>query len=218
MDLSEDTRLKEYELLREEILHFDRLVVQVLGLCFPLLGVIIAQGLASEEARIFLVPLPILFIVSLYVADKRWGTWLIAYYLRTRLEHETGPLWETWLYLYRSQSNVADGKKRRPAIFCPAQNIIVVECLLFNLFGAVSLALLVIRGIDQGISPGWYALGGVLFAILAVATTAKAAALIREGREGSSLQRNAPSDTQIRQALTDWRDLQRGPPSERDST
>jgi hypothetical protein len=210
MDLSEEARLKEYDLLRQEILQFDRLVVQVLGLCFPLLGVVIAQGLASDEARIFLVPLPILFITSLYVADKRWGTWLIAYYLRTRLEGETGPLWETWLYVYRSQTGRSGHEEKRPSIFCPAQNVIVVECLLFNLFGAVSLALLVIRGIDQGISPVWYVLGGVMLAILVAVTTAKTAALIREGRPGSSLHGNAPSDTQIRQALEGWEGLRGG--------
>jgi len=214
----DEARLKEYELLRNEILHYDKLVVQVLGLCFPLLGIILAQGVTGDDARIFLIPIPVLFIVSLYVADKRWATWLIAYYLRSRVDRSSGPLWETWLYVFRSRAKQLREAKKKPSVFSPCQNIIVVECLLFVLFGAVCLALLIICGAKQDLSPIWYVVGAAAFAFQAGVTVAKTLALVREGREGGLLQANAPTDAEVRTALGQWESLRRGRPIEDDAS
>lgn len=92
---SDDPRVAEYELLKEEILQFDRLVVQVLGFMFPVIGLILAHGITTESPYVFLVPLPILLAVNLYVTDKRWGTWLIATYLKLYCESPDGFRWET---------------------------------------------------------------------------------------------------------------------------
>ena len=57
--MGEDRRLREYEILRDEILHADRLVVQVLSISIGFIGLIFGQGVVSQNPYVFLVPFPI---------------------------------------------------------------------------------------------------------------------------------------------------------------
>jgi hypothetical protein len=172
-------RLKEYELLRTEILQADRLVVQVLGIALAGVSVVLAQGFVCDEPLIFLVPYPLLAVAGLYVADKRWLVWLIASYLRSRLESEgAGPLWETRLARYR------DLAAKRRVRFSPATNVILVEFLLFNAMGVTCSVLYFAHSWPAGspLEPWQIVLSACLpAAMLALLTSLLYVPLLREG-------------------------------------
>jgi len=155
-------RLKEYEMLRQELMHYDRSVLQVLGITLGFLGVITAQGIASGSPYVFVVALPLLIVVHSYVADKRWVIWTVASYLRRFVEdRDLGPRWETELYWFRTACRKVGG-------FTPGQNIMRVECALFALLGLMELALFANGACQRGLglhggttscrprcAPGW---------------------------------------------------------------
>lgn len=127
--------LKEYELLKSEILHRDRLVLQIQSIVFPAVGIIVAQAFSFDISYVFLVPLPILLIASYYVANQRWSILQIASYLRCEIESKNPALglkWESEL------SALQDARIKRSS---PFRGNILVESSLFNIFGITALIL-----------------------------------------------------------------------------
>jgi hypothetical protein len=128
--------LKEYEQLRTEILHADRLCLEAMSIAFAAASLLLGYGVEKESAFVCIAPVPLLWIASLYVADKRWVIWLIASYLRTYIESpESGIRWESRLAVFR------DRARDQPGSFCPTINMVLVECLTFNAMGLVCSAL-----------------------------------------------------------------------------
>ncbi|MBN1342346.1 MAG: hypothetical protein JXQ73_06680 [Phycisphaerae bacterium] len=131
---SGNAALAEYRSLREEILHSDRLVVHVLGIAFSAVAIILGQGLTHKNPYLFLIPFPLLYIVSQYVADKRWLIWVIASYIRCQLERQEPALaWESSLARIRRDTHN----------FTPARNVIKIEHITFILLGALCALLFV---------------------------------------------------------------------------
>jgi len=192
-----DARLREYELLRAEILHADGLIVRVIGVFLALIGIIIGQGFVSGEPYVFLVPFPIIWAVSRYVDDKRWSIWLIASYLRRHLEGPSGPSWETWLFAYRQKA------KDRHLRFCPAQNVMLVECVLFNLISLSCGGCFIAFALRAGLPYGSLASPLVLCAFIAICTIRACMRLFRPGRAGSPLLAALPNREDFASALKD---------------
>lgn len=137
-NLKNDGLLKEYEQLRQGILQTEGAILQVLGIVLGSIGVIVAQGMSSANPYTFLIALPLLIFTNSYIADKRWGIWLVAFYLRNYIEDENrGLQWETWLYKFRSYYP----KKSQERTFLPGQNIMDREFVLFNAVGFLHVLL-----------------------------------------------------------------------------
>jgi len=174
-------RLKEYEMLRQELMHYDRSVLQVLGITLGFLGVITAQGIASGSPYVFVVALPLLIVVHSYVADKRWVIWTVASYLRRFVEdRDLGPRWETELYWFRTACRKVGG-------FTPGQNIMRVECALFALLGLMELALFANGAWQCGLAWWHYVLPAALCAWLVFQVVRNHCRLACEGRQGGGL-------------------------------
>jgi hypothetical protein len=178
---STEGRLKEYELLRQELLQYDQSILQIVGIVIGLIGVVTAQGLTSGNPWIFVVPLPVLIVLSTYVSDKRWIIWLIASYISEFIEkQDLGPQWETRLYWFRTACRHKKG-------FMPGQNVIRIECLLFNLLGLMEFVLFAHFGWSKQI-PYWHYLVPLAFLVwLAVQTLTSYCRLVHEGGEGGTL-------------------------------
>lgn len=179
MVIDKNVGTKEYELLRQEILHADRIVVLILGIVFSATGIMIGQALSSNNSYILLAPFPVLWVTSHYVADKRWVIWLIASYLRCNLESRgLGMKWETSLHALRRS-----GKK-----FIPLPNIIKVEFAVFNILGVLCAALFFVMRAQNPETdiPLWHgsfhalSSGGLLFS-----TASAFFPLIREGSKST---------------------------------
>jgi hypothetical protein len=193
--VSDDRRLKEYEIMREEILHSDRLVVQVISISLGLIGVVLGQGIVAQNPFVFLVPFPFIWAISRYVEDKRWLIWLVAAYLRKHIEGPKGPSWETWVFAFRS--NV----KKKGGRFCPAQNVMMVECLLFNVISLSCVGLYVAFGIEKGV-PGWsYCVPAILCLFVGWSTVSGCLNLTRQGRAGSRLAQSLPTPDEFSAAV-----------------
>ncbi len=174
-------KLKEYELLRQAISSHDRSTLQLTSISIGFIGIISAQGLTSENPYVFLIGLPVLFVLSVYISDKRWTIWLIASYIKTYLESdELGPRWETRLHEFRSAC-----KERRH--FSPGQNIIRVEYLLSNILGMILCLLFVVYARGKNISWLHFLMPAIGYLCLLVQTTSQYVRLTREGREGGTL-------------------------------
>ena len=160
-----DFQLKEYELLRTELLQHDRAVLQTISIFMGFVGVITAQGIVSGNPYVFLIPLPIVLVLYMYIADKRLTIWLMASYLREFVEKQRlGPLWETRLSLHREIT-----KKKRPKRkdhFLPAQNIIEVEYAFSFMITLVEVTLFSIYGLRQSMEWYWIFLVFVVWVIL----------------------------------------------------
>jgi hypothetical protein len=184
--MSEDPRqdglLKEYEQLRQGILQTEGAILQVLGIVLGAIGVIVAQGMSSGNPYTFLIALPLLIFTNSYIADKRWGIWLVAFYLRNYIEDKNlGLQWETWLYKFRTDYP----KKSKKRTFLPGQNIMDREFVLFNSIGLLHVLLFFVYAKNL---PAWrYSLPIILFLILLVVTWNSRRKLIAEGREGEGL-------------------------------
>ncbi|MFC1607138.1 hypothetical protein ACFL47_04125 [Candidatus Latescibacterota bacterium] len=175
-------QLKEYDLLRQEILQTGRVITQIITISISIVGLITAQGLRSQNPFIFLIPLPIILVLSMYVFDQRWVVWLIASYIRKFVEQAgLGPCWETRLYLFRSAT-----KEKR--CFTPGQNIIFVEYLLFNFVAVIDSTLFTYTGISYKLSSYWYAFPWMIYLWILTYTTIQFRRLRREGRRGSKLE------------------------------
>ena len=199
MTTSENSRLKEYELLRDEILHADRLVVHVISMSLGLIGIIIGQGVVSGNPYIFLIPFPIIWASSRYVEDKRWLIWVIAAYLRRHLEGSDGPSWETWAFAFRSKVKRTGGR------FCPGQNVMLAECILFNIMSLSCAGLFI--GFAYGTVPStWIYLMPIpllLSAAIAVSTVTGHVKLCRQGRAGTEMANALPTARDFANALNE---------------
>ncbi len=174
-------KLKEYELLRQELLHHDRAVLQVIGLILGFLGIITAQGLTSGNPYVFIVPLPVLVGLNIYVSDKRWAIWLIASYLQHFVEKPgLGPSWETDLHWFRTAC-------RRRHGFTPGQNVILVECWFLNILGLLELGLFAFFAQNKSIPLWQYSIPTAFCGWLLWQTINQYRKLVREGREGATL-------------------------------
>jgi hypothetical protein len=156
-------------------------VLQVIGLILGFLGVITAQGLTSGNPYVFIVPLPVLVGLSIYVADKRWAVWLIASYLQHFVEKPgLGPSWETELHWFRTACKRKHG-------FTPGQNVIKVECWFLNLLGILELVLFCVFAHPRNV-PWWqYSIPIAFCGWLLWQTLGQYCKLIREGRQGATL-------------------------------
>ena len=56
-------KLKDCEMLREEIMHHDRPVPQLLSVMPGFIGVITAQGITARSPHAAIIPLPLLLIL-----------------------------------------------------------------------------------------------------------------------------------------------------------
>ncbi len=177
-----DGLLKEYELLRQSILHTEGAILQVLGIVLGAIGVIIAQGMNSGNPYTFLIALPLLIITNSYIADKRWGIWLVAYYLRNNIENKNiGLKWETWLFNFRTHYPQDTEEKS----FLPGQNIMDREFWLFNIVGLLHAILFFVYAKDISI---WAYSFPIIFVLILLNRTWKSRQkLINEGRKGESL-------------------------------
>ncbi len=189
---NKDGQLKEFELLRQELLQHDRAILQVVGLILGFIGIITAQGLTSGNPYVFLIPFPVLTGLSKYISDKRWAIWLIASYIMQFIEDsELGPRWETQLYFFRTAC-----KKHG---FTPGQNIIKVECWFLNILGLIEYGLFVYFAQTKGVS-FWQYLVPLPFGIWLIwQTTSQYFRLAREGRDGSNICRLWKEADQLRQ-------------------
>lgn len=177
-----DAQLKEYELLRQELLQLDRAVLQAIGLIIGFIGVITAQGLTSGNPFVYLITLPLVFGFSFYIFDKRWGIFLIASYLKNYIENpESGPRWETQLYYFR---NVC--KKQN---FIQVHNIIKIECGFIVLLSIIEYGLFVYFGYIQNL-PFWQLIIPIPFILVLIwHTTSEYNVLMHEGKDGGRLDR-----------------------------
>lgn len=197
-----DGLLKEYEQLRQGILHTEGSILQVLGIVLGAVGVITAQGFSSKSPYIFLIAMPLMTITSFYIADKRWGIWLVASYLKKFVESkESGLQWETRLHSFRTEFEKT--KKNRWIGFLPGQNIMQIEFVLFNTIGFahllfffyyarcpfISTWIFTLPSIQCQNTPSlMYLLAIFLFLLLLGITRFHYKNLLKEGREGSSLE------------------------------
>ena len=192
----EDCRIKEYEFLREEILHADELAVRIMGVTLGLLGIILAQGFVSKEPPIFLVPFPIIWVISNYVMDKRWLIWTIAAYLRRHLEGPEGPSWESWLFALRSRLIHSDRK------FKHAYNTLRVECVFFNIISISCGALFIYYGAAAGYSIPLITIISLFCCIFIWATTYFGyCRLFAAGKTGSPIFDTLPDGNDFRRAI-----------------
>ena len=171
--------LKEYELLRQELMGHDRAVLQVIGIVLGFIGVMTAQGITSYNPYVFLVPLPILTLMSIYISDKRWIIWLMASYITKFVEDRgLGPQWETKLFWFRTACKESRG-------FIPGQNVILVDAILFVLLGVLEATLFIIFAFKKGIPYWHYVFVAILLTILIIQSCFTYCRLMREGRKGA---------------------------------
>ncbi|MGC9320347.1 MAG: hypothetical protein ACP5KN_20105 [Armatimonadota bacterium] len=178
--------LREYEQLRTELLHADRLVLEVLSITVGAWCLILGQGVLAQEPLIFILPLPLLSIAQRYAADKRWCIWVIASYLKHYIEVPgSGIHWETRLHQMRTYCD-------RQGVFCPGQNIVRVECLFFTVLASLSLLGFIYYAGKSPVQWWGYVLAGLLFASVIWAAANSYFRLCREGREGALLDASWP--------------------------
>jgi len=178
--------LQEYEQLRTELLHADRLVLEVLSIAVGAWCVIVGQGVLAREPLIFVLPLPLLTIAQRYAADKRWSIWVIASYIKHYIEVPgSGIAWETRLHHMRSYC-------AKQGVFCPGQSIIKVECLFFSVLASLSLLGYVYYAVTESAQWWGYVLAGALFLSVVWAAAQSYLRLCQEGREGALLDASWP--------------------------
>jgi len=169
--------LEEYKLLRSEIHNYDHHIIQALAIVLGATGVIFAQGFASNNPWIFVLPMPILAAVYFYLIDKRFGMWLIGSYLVAHVEpHLPGAQWETRVRHFRDWSTSHNTK------LVPGKNPIIMEYALFNtlILASATLCTCFVQPIYWGLIP----VGGALcFLIL---STLSFRQLVHEGESGDS--------------------------------
>lgn len=91
-----DAVLAEYNSLRAEILHADRVALGVMGIALSSTTLIASYAIANSSPFVFLVPLPVLWMALRYIATKRWDIYTIGSYIRCRIENTgIGLGWET---------------------------------------------------------------------------------------------------------------------------
>ena len=138
-----DQILREYELLRDENLQADRLVLQMMTIVFSVTGIIIVQGL-SKNPHIFLVPFPILWVASCYVADKRWVGILTSSYLRFLESDDMQLRWQSRILAAR-KSGLRTGL-----------NVFQVEFATFIVLGALCAIFFFLALLDPTTSISWW--------------------------------------------------------------
>ncbi|MGD2084558.1 MAG: hypothetical protein PVH61_00090 [Candidatus Aminicenantes bacterium] len=167
--------LEEYKLLREEIFMYDRQILQALAIILSASGLIIAQGFLKGDGKIFLIPIPILFLMYLYIVDKRFGIWVIGTYIAVHLESLLPGLnWESRIRLFRERST----KKKCKLI--PGRIPVMTEYLLFNalIIGCTILFALFIR------NRLWTVLPAIVWVFFFIKSTIFLRDLMREGAKG----------------------------------
>ena len=129
--------------------------------------------------------------------DKRWVIWTIAAYLRKHLESAEGPSWETWLFALRTKvRGCAKCKPKRGKSFCPGRNIMLVECLLFNMVSLGCGAGFCFYALYSPAVPTWaFAAPIILFGVTVVITATGFRRLGGQGQGGASLLTMLPTSS-----------------------
>lgn len=107
-ELCRETRIEgkriEYQCLRSEILHSDRICFSILA--FLMTATLTCYGIVAEfGVPELLVLLSVLWTLGYYYLwEKRFAVAKMTFYLKTEVEkEEIGLCWETWLAKYRSK-------------------------------------------------------------------------------------------------------------------
>jgi hypothetical protein len=110
--------LKEYELLRAEIMENSRLVATVFIANTGVTSTLIAFALSrnSGGGPIFLAPLAILIPSLLFIGSQLEQTTIISQYLRIILEPKLGVRWQTNWYDLRKEGFLEISRKYIPAV------------------------------------------------------------------------------------------------------
>jgi hypothetical protein len=174
--MTDEGLLKEYEALRNEVLHSDRITLEAISITAAAAGLILAQGVASGSALVCLIPIPVLCVAYVYLASKRWVIWVIASYCRRYIEiPSSGIRWETRLRGFRRH------RIRMTTSRYWWVSTFLTEYLIFVVLGAASAGCSAALALADGMDWLFYFAPGVLLLVLVTVATCTYRDLRRAG-------------------------------------
>lgn len=106
--LNTENRIAEYNNLRNEIIHYDKLCFNILAFVFTVTGFCYTYYFKDINLNLSIVIFIsfIWYIGYRYLSEKRWLIRKIAFYLRNYVESNTnGLFWENWIFHNKSVLN-----------------------------------------------------------------------------------------------------------------